>query len=260
MENLTLITYTHSDYMDIWPLVIDAITTSNIKCRRIFATNDAEIAKKHISGYDKIIEYTDTFTYPQKIIEVLSSVETSYILFIHDIDIIVNMDTVQLCKLVELVVTNSIDRCSLGAFNKQNNVLVNGDISITNIGRPNISPQYCTPYDVAPSIWKVSTMIEAMTHVKECSYREIEESQIQQFLCNKKIFGLSVNNNARIYQIGRPYCTFFTFLHILLRGQWMHSRYYMDLEQPFLQMIRINKIDISRRGIIETPHLDRLLI
>lgn len=254
-EILTLVTFSHTDYKDIWPIVCDGVKNI-VGFKKIFATNNYELSSSVLDVYDSIIEYDDTRTYPQKIIHILESVKTPYVLFIHDIDILIKLDTHCLSDLITLIVSNSIDRCSLGAFNAQDHVLDNGSVSITNINKPNISSNWYTPYDVGPSIWKVTTFHDTMTYFKTQTYRTIETSPIQKYLQNKKIYGITSNKHCTIInQIGRIFSTKFICLHLLVRGQWLHSKYYLDLESQFKNIIAKHNIQIHERGVIETPHL-----
>jgi hypothetical protein len=120
MNNLTFVTFTHSDYKDIWPIMVDGIEQSNLNFKKIFATNKNENSTKICQIYDQQVEYDDNLTYPQKIVKILEYVKTPYVFFVHDIDVVIKIDLIKLNKLLELIIENNIDRCSFGCFKKQN--------------------------------------------------------------------------------------------------------------------------------------------
>jgi hypothetical protein len=255
MEEVTLLSYSHTDYKDIWDIVINEYIKNNIQIKnRIFAINETNLLedekKKLNSFFSNIIFYNDHQTYPQKLIYILQNINTKYVLLIHDIDICINFESIKFNSLMNCIIKNNIDRLILGMIQPQNEIITDNDIFITCAHNRNISKNFYTPYDVGPSIWKKETLINSMNAFNNYSYRDIENSGIQDYLTSKRIYAITRSSNYDShYQIGRPFSTYFKFLHILVRGKWFESKYYMDLSENFDKIIKEYNIDISKRGL-----------
>lgn len=254
-STITLITYSHTDYQDIWPLVFDGISKIELPISKVFAINENAISSENtmqiLDKYTRIQYYDDIKTYPQKLLQILEAVSTPYILLIHDIDLLVHFESEKFKRLVTACIEHSIDRCILGMIPKGNQVLTDGDIVLTEASREECSPHYHIPYDVGPSIWNVSCLQECMTKFESYTYRTIESSPVQHFLQSKKVYAMTSSESYKaIYAIGRPFSSYFSFLHILLRGKWLERHYYQDLEDTLLTLLDKYEIDVTQRGFI----------
>lgn len=257
---LTLVTYSHSDYKDLWPIILDGVSKNPIPICKVFACNTKPDNDKPILDiYNKIVFYDDFKTFPEKVIQCLEQIQTPYVLFVHDIDIFIHFDSNALNKIMSFVSSENVDRFILGAI-KPNQMIIDVDgILITPINGRGLSDHFYTPYDVGPSIWNVKTFIEGLESVKTVSYREIEDSSIQSFLLGKKVYANTNHINKpkykSIYQLGRPFPDFCSFLHIVIRGKFLPSHFYHDLETVFLELIKTHNIDMEKRGINKTHGL-----
>lgn len=258
MESLTLLTYSHSEYSDVWPLVIDGINKIPKLLSRIFACNTNTVNMDDIyRAYNNVVLYNDILTYPQKLIYILSHVNTPYVLLMHDIDICINLDPRKLDSLMNAIKEYKIERCIFGMISKQERLIEVDDILLTNANNSNISSCFYTPYDVGVSIYETKFLIKIMTEFYTISYRDIEFCGIQSFIKSSNIWAFTPTQSCLpIFQIGRPYSNYFTFIHILIRGKWLEPKYYMDLEDIFIKLIIKYDIDINIRGIIQSNHID----
>lgn len=260
MDSITFVTFSHTDYSDIWPLVLDGIEKLPTCIPTLFACNhipfesDKDTLRQY---YTTILEYNDSQTYPQKILQILNSISTPYICLVHDIDILVHIDTDIFLHLVKTVVESNMDRCSLEMFPQKESDNFSDMLRFTSIQHPYCSPSFMTPYDVGPSLWNVHTLRELMTEFQNETYRSIEVSNIQTVLSKKNVWGLTKHTTCTpVYQIQRPFPSFFQVLHILSGGKWFPSHIYQDLEGIFLQLQQTYKIDTSKRGIAPFEHID----
>jgi hypothetical protein len=255
MNNITLITYSHTDYSDIWPIVcayIEHIKDTSI--RKIFACNKST-TDVTIKNYDAIVFYDDSKTYPQKLLEIMNYVTTKYVILIHDNDITINFNINKLLNLISLCNTHDIDRCMFGMVPRQDIIITDNDIYLTDARGTNIGPHFCTPYDVGPSIWKKECIVDVMTKFKNETYRTIETSEIQNYLKQYKIYALTTSPNYRpVYQIARPFPDCFQILHMIQCGKWFEPIYYMDLEEVFKKILLLFKIDMNIRGVGNGGH------
>jgi hypothetical protein len=125
------------------------------------------------------------------------------------------------------------------------------NIILTNANTRNLSANFITPYDVGPSIWKVSCMKEAMKLVHKCTYREIENSRIQEFMTSKNVLAFTTSPTyVPKYQLCRPFSELFSFIHLLSGGKWFEPECYMDLKNTFIKLIHDHTINLNTRGVI----------
>lgn len=256
MDSITLITYTHTDYADIWPLVFHGLSCLP-PLKKVFACNASSGMPNYPTElYDGYIFYDDTYTYPQKLLQILKQISTPYVLLVHDIDVFLHIDHDMFKALCNTVVKKQMDRCSLELFPSKEGDMFEGGIRFTR-ATPDASPVYLSPYDVGPSIWKRSTLQEAMAAFQTETYRTIEFSGIQGFLKEKDIWAVAVSPDYNaIYQISRPFPSFCCFLHILAGGRWYPPHIYQDTTQILWYWFEQFHIDPLIRGFGNGDHLD----
>jgi hypothetical protein len=257
MNELTLISYSHSEYSDIWPLVIDGMRCIPKTLHTVFTCNNNNKDMTKIKEvYNMVLFYDDSLTYPQKLLYILSQITTPYVLLIHDIDICVNFDQSKIDDLMNSITENKIDRCMFGMIQRQHKFIKVNDMLLTDASKPNISRCFFTPYDVGVSIWNVKCLQECMYLFNNVSYRDIEYSGIQKYLETKSVWAFTPTDYCKpVFQIGRPYSNYFTFIHILIRGKWLDTNVYMDLKSEFNRLIDTYNIDIRSRGLIDGSHI-----
>ena len=258
MDQVVIAIYTHTDYSDIWPLVFHCLHQHKFPCQLVLVTNSLQ-GQYPIpdSLFQQTILYDDTLTYPQRLVTMVDQLSTPYVAFIHEIELIIHFDSEMFSTLMNLVLSNTIDRCMFGMVPKQQECIDQDGLSLTKVAKQNCSPNYLTPYDVGPSIWRCAFMKDVMTKFKNETYRSIEHGGIQTYMERFNVWALTTNTTyTSVYQIGRPYSTLFTFLHILVRGKWMSPVYYMDLQPVFEHIIELYKVDLTIRGF--NPYSDHV--
>lgn len=243
--------FTHSDYQDIWPIVIDAVK-ANVKGYSIgFALNaqaDATLLKDF-----QVYRYNDANPYAKRLVEVCSQIQSDYVFFFHDVDVLMSFDGSKLQEMLAWMQINETDRFLLGVLPSRLFVERIGDISIGKSGL-NVCDWFTTPYDVGPSIWKRQTMLELMTKNSTETYRSIESSAIQDDLAQKNVFGFCKSDVPICFTIGRPYSAWFSFCHILVRGKWIPPQAYQSFQEFFASLPQRYQIDIEKRGMAEYYH------
>jgi hypothetical protein len=95
--------YSHSDYADITQIQLEHILKF-IKPTLLF--------NKKNDLYDTIL-YDDSFQYAERVLSSIKDIKEEYIFFIHDIDVVLNMDLSYLNELVDIMKKNNIDRIDL---------------------------------------------------------------------------------------------------------------------------------------------------
>jgi len=77
------------------------------------------------------------------------------------------------------------------------------------------------PYNVNPSIWKLSVLIDIMTAMKDCNYRNIEHGPTQHY-CQEKGYRFFKPVESTYIKAGYYKCvSFYQFLHITHCGTFL---------------------------------------
>jgi hypothetical protein len=235
--------YSHTDYKDLWNIIKKTPIPSFYT--KYIALNTNEI----INGFETI-QYNDSLSYSEKVISILEKIQTKYIVFIHDVDLLLSFNQNNFENIIQNMEENNIDRLMFGVIAKEGFSIQTNEYNIGKIN--NLStPHFFIPYDVSPSIWKVSSLLYCMNCVKGVGYRDIETSKIKEICKNEmNIWGFfSHNTNKSYYVIGRPFPGQFQFLHIFAQGKIFESKYYMDQEENFKKLL-IENPELCKRGIL----------
>jgi hypothetical protein len=249
--NTTIVIYSHTENSDIWGYIQESMRMIDKKHRKLIAVEKPD-HNELLSEFNDIIVYDDSWTYDKKLLHILSSIDTEYMVLVHDNDLIVSFDNTLLDVLLDRCKTNNIDRCMFGVVARDTPI----KIEICDghrIGQVNNikSCNFELPYDVGPSIWKVESYRAALHTIPNTHYRDIEQSHIQHY-CNTHLNMcgfLSHASEPSSYVIGRPFCHKFQFLHIFVRRQLMETRHYMDQKGNLLKILE-RYPDILKRGTL----------
>ena len=249
MATATFVIYSHSDNMDLWPYLNETLHKLPASYKKFIAVNSD--ATTDCLSFDKIIRYTDSDQYSQKLLYILDQIDTQYMVLIHDNDLVIEFDCTLFDNLLNVCASNTIDRCMFGVVARSaSESLVVADTHF--IGQMNHlrSPHFFLPYDVSPSLWKVDSYKQALRAIPPTSYRAIESSAIVSFCIHHlKMYGfLSNPYKPAKYVIGRPFYPHFQFLHIFCSRQRLEPHLYMDQQEAYEKIIE-RFPEIARRGV-----------
>lgn len=237
MTDATILIYSHSDNADLWPYLNEFVRS--VSCPCTIAVNHSA-STSGLTDFPTIIEYDDTKLYSEKLLNILSQITTTYIIFFHDNDIPVVFDEKLCNKLLYTCSENGIDRCMFGvvARDAPRKIMIEGEHLIGIINRIT-TPHFITPYDVGPSIWKTASFCAALRSIPPTSYRDIEYSLIQAYCRNNLIMAgfLTHPTIKSYYVIGRPFYHRFQFLHIFCQRSLMEPHLYMDQKEAFESIV-----------------------
>ena len=229
------IVYSHTEFLDIL-----STQTHNLKSydnkMLLINKSDMELGELY-SNYKEIIFYDDTLPYASRLLE-LSNLYCKHALFIHDIDIVINRDDSVMEHLLEKMIELDMDRIDLQYQNIRRTNNITGellDIGLKPTGDTKLqipvdweNPEdlrfYLTKqddvnhyiYNVNPSIWKISALVEIMTEFKNETYRSIENLPTQKFCKKYNIYKLY---GPHILCGGMGCLPFFQFIHITHGGK-----------------------------------------
>jgi len=198
------VVYSHTDYLDVLEVFTDYAKTITNKVLLVNGPVPETIRK----AYDDIIYYDDKLPYASRLLE-LKQLPDKYILFTHDIDIVLYRDDPALEIVQEYMEKFDFDRVDLKPSGSEK---PNGSLD-------RITDPLDYPYNVNPSIWKLETFMKIMSDWQNETYRTIE--------------GLPVQHDCLKYEIYRPVSTssvscgyfkclpWYQFLHITHHGKFM---------------------------------------
>lgn len=225
---IPIIYYSHTEYLDILKIQVDHISKDDNK---ILFINKNELKLENLyKKFDRVIFYNDNLPYAERLLA-LKDLDYEYVLFIHDIDIILEKDDKILDGLTNLAKSKNLDRIDL-QYNYEGTNRGYHEIEI-DLGDENKNfslirqveaPTYI--YNVNPSIWKLSTLLNIMERFSYCTYRTIELEDVQNYCINNnyKIYKL---HSEKILKCGYFTCLeFFKFLHITHGGKLLSTLHF----------------------------------
>jgi len=206
-----IICYSHSEYEDILKIQ-HAFLKSHMVPITLF-TN-----KVPAMDFDHVILYDDSLNYSKRLAHCLSQITDEYIIFFHDMDILIKYDQSSIKKLLSLMKEQSLDRIDFQVrkLNERDTIPFEDDIILTR--RPhNFVNEDLYYYNVNPSIWKTSALLDIMNKFDK-GYRDIERVDTQYYVRQKfKIYKLytPLKINAGYFNTTKLFC----FLHITHYGK-----------------------------------------
>lgn len=228
---MSLVIFSNSEYSYLWPIIEESV--SKIKIHKIFVSDFNEIEKP--KNFQQYIQYNSNNCYSKRWThDILPKIESEYILIVHDVSIIVNMNEEFILKNIKLMCENSIDRCSLNVFSG-NQQIENYGIKLCNLN--NASGNTITPYDVCSAIWRKKSLKTLFEIFPEETYASSELNHNLQNFCrnNFKCYGQQKTNEKIFYCLGRPYLNEFKILHITIKKEILNPiEVYMDMKDDFL--------------------------
>ena len=160
---IPIVCFSHSSYDDVLRVQLDFL--QRIECVKYLCYDKDTI----IPGVTVIV-YDESAPYSKRLAQCLPHIPHDFFLFLHDTDIVTSADMVALTALTQY----SLDRIDLRTTeNQHQSVFVNDELSLERVTTGYI-------YNVGPSIWKRSFMIELMNTFNKC-YRTIEENDVQEY-------------------------------------------------------------------------------
>jgi hypothetical protein len=202
---MALVVYSNSDYEDV--LAVQDTFLQKYSGRKVLLSNKTPRFSHH---FDSVITYDDSLQYSKRVLQGMTSIREDYVLFLHDMDILVEYTPSRIEELVRFMKENSIDRVDLQYTSEPNN----DSYSFQNIKLVRNQNRYA--YNVNPSIWKRDVLLSIMSQFDR-NYRQIESEDVQVVARQYRIYKLWTPKPIRA---GYYTCTdLFVFLHITHEGR-----------------------------------------
>jgi len=240
---INYIVYGNTDYLDILQIQTDYIHRAG-KVSLLINSNDMKLDELY-SKYDKVIFYDGNQPYATRLLSCLSSIDDEYFILIHDIDILLNVETDKLNELHQFIQSNNFDRLDLKHTDKADGQLIfeTNSYQITDIIKDdNIylisqdnSQDYI--YNVNPSIWRKASLIDLLTMFPNKTYRTIEEQDVQNYAKKFRVFKMHSRNNLN--------CGYFKTLNVFKYLHISHSGKLLPLDSSFTTVYGQSYLDAS---------------
>jgi hypothetical protein len=216
MHELTYVVYSHTDYLDILSVQTESLEYTD----KILLINKSDKNLDHLyCKYNQVIFYDDSLPYASRLLS-LRCLKNEYILFIHDIDIVVKKDDSYINHVKNYMVEHLIDRIDLQCrrswdlYNRERLSIEFDNLNVELRAQKNINNYI---YNVNPSIWKLNVLLDIMENFKNETYRTIENESVMKYCLKYNIYKLYSDNPIKC---GWFSClSFFQFIHITHKGK-----------------------------------------
>lgn len=259
------VVYSNSSYLDI--LLIQTERMKGKYATLLIDKNDKDLS--HIySNYKNVIFYEESQTYAQRLLTCINEYKNEYFLLIHDIDILLNSNENKLSEILKFMKEKNIDRVDLKRTELTTTEKI---INITSEDRKNWTDCLDTSnqqdlylikqtnpkdfiYNVNPSFWKRSSLLEIMSSFTDKTYRTIEGIDVQNFCIKYDIYRTFSNNYKKC---GYYDCIQdFVFLHITHNGKFLslndqkvtsYGQSYVDVYENYVDIVNNYELNKSSK-------------
>lgn len=234
---MTLVVYSNSEYEDV--LAVQDTFLQKYSGRKILLTDKVPKIAHH---FDSVLFYDGSLQYSKRVLQGMNSIQDEYVVFFHDMDILVQYTPSRIEELIFFMKEKSIDRVDLQYTNETNS----DTYSFQNVTL--VRNQNRFVYNVNPSVWKRDVLLSIMSQFDR-NYRQIESEDVQVVARQYRIYKLWVPKP--IYAGYYTTTDLFVFLHITHEGRllptssnsldpWLNIVYRGILSSfPFHRQLRI---------------------
>lgn len=267
---INYIVYGNTDYLDVLQIQTDYMVRRG-HLTLFLNSNTLELTDLY-SKYDKIIYYDGNDQYAKRLLTCFESIEDDYFLFIHDIDVLLDVDIKTIERFYSFLAVNNFDRIDLKYTDKINSnalmIKTDDNLDVTEwlavfeneitdgiyLIKQDDPKDYI--YNVNPSIWKKDSFVKLLSSFKDKNYRTIEEMDVQNFAKQFKVF--KMHSKIKI-DCGYFQCLdIFKFLHISHSGKLLplnssfttvYGQPYKDVSNEYIKIVDKYNLKKSKKWI-----------
>lgn len=232
--------YSHTDYEDILEIQTDHLDGVKNKFLLINHTeNFSEQTKKLFGSYKKIIFYDDSLPYASRLLSLkcLEKNDVKHIILLHDIDILLHLDVDKLTCVFDNFLLKNFDRIDLKKNHLYDILTEKNKICDQEILFFEEKKNFI--YNVNPSIWKLDSLLDIMEKFKHKNYRNIEDSEVQEYCKKFNIYHLFSEKYIKCGWYNS--LSFFIFLHITHYGGLLpitNNETDSEINKKYLEIIK----------------------
>ena len=253
--NICLLIKTNSAYSYLWPIIQDYI--KDIKVYKILAYNEIPKNKHLPKHFDSYIKYDQNLNFSRRLLQIIPEINFDYILFVPDVDIIINLNIGALNTYVKIMEEHNIDRVHTSVFDGYEQIHKE-KYSLCNLNKGlKQKSNHFYPYDCGCAIWKKNKFINFLNTFLDENYSSLELNIDVQNYCKYKLrcFGIQIKSNTIVkYNRGLTYTNDLSFLHITTKGKFLKPfSCYHDYEKELNFIIKKYNLNLHVIGTAIAP-------
>lgn len=239
MNNLCIITYTHSNCRDIWKPYFDSLddNLSEIKSY-VFSNEISTDFKNH-----KFMQYNNNSSYCQEFTRLLKNIEEEYFIYMQeDFILYKNVDKLKIKNYIDILSGSNLSYIRLIKCGDITDIKFSEDLYyVSKNGKSNFS---VNSFSMQPTIWKKSDFIELYKTTDRERFGEHIEYSMSMNLLNMN--GVYCYNNEPKRGLNHYDSEVFPYIATaVVKGKWNTTEYEKELDIIFKKY----NIDKNIRGV-----------
>jgi hypothetical protein len=248
MDDCTVLIYTHTESFDILYCSLKRFERFMPNTRYSICINDAkQFTDKFRSefSFDAVYEYDDSKPFGTKLMSVIEQIETDYVLYFHENDILVDyVDMASLETCYQVMKDKSIDQLRLYCTGCKPTLVPEQMFPIEKTD----FRQFCT----RPTIWKRSALLDIATRFKHKHYGgdDFEAEEVQTYVRDNFVSYaiFTINDTLLSRKMWLYQSRVFPVLYATISRKWTDFPFYRAMLE---ELGKEFSIDFSKRGIYE---------
>lgn len=244
-DKITYVVYSNTEYADILEIQTDYVTANHSNCVLFINKNSLKLDNIY-SKYNQVHFYNDEDSYATRLHTCINQLDSEYFLLLHDIDILLHSDNNIVNLIYQAMLVEKIDRVDLKYTDNLGSSIVYDLSEYVGQGVFLVKQEdiYGYIYNVNPSIWKRSCLLEILSNFSDKGYRNIEDLDVQIF-CRQ--FNICKLHTDTYTECGHFSCVdFFKYFHISHGGKLvpLNSNYttvygqsYIDVKEYYINIV-----------------------
>jgi hypothetical protein len=233
---MIIVVASHSSYSDILQIQSDYIKKLNVNIETVLLYDIPTTLP-----FDRVIIYDPTLSWTDRMAFCLSQIEDTHLLFIKDMDILLNMEVNFINDIVLKMHEHNIDRVDLCQSTRAANDVINvtNDINIITVHDTHYR------FNVGPALWKTSTFLDIMHTFPNRGYRDIEFGDVQEYCLKFNMYDVHSQDEIQsaFFKVPRQ----FTTMHITSSNMLINEENNgMDSELKDIYKTILSTYSISR--------------
>lgn len=237
-NKLTFVVYTHSDFDDVLELFLKQYNKCLLYFPLSIGTNNKKLIEDKYSNQYSFIKniytYNDSDEYYDRIKSILSNINTKYVLFNHEVNVIQNPVPIEnIKKIIDEMESKTMDQLRLSDSGEKNPVY-SEDTFVHKIE----GPYYIS---IQPGIWKKDILLDIVTKFPKTKYLDSESAEIQEYVKQFNNYYSTTVNDIHSDHVNVSVFILFPIIHMTSKGKYRRDLKYVN------DILKENNIDPNIR-------------